>query len=210
MGADKRLGDRNDDRVRESQGDGGNDLDTRSESDNQLGVEGIQNVGYEGVSGSDYLNGDHTARKLGDIQHVQKSDFGRANPCAGADNLRVRGDFDCTRSLEEGCLVGVHSSVSCRNSVISRSKSTGSGRGGDLVLDDEVPNLLQIAGAKTNPMLPLACGTRTRLSNSGYSLRIKDDVRRTMAFLPMETVPLPQRAMQIWCIRLDPTLQNRP
>ena len=109
-GVDEGVGNQNDDWVRESQGDGSNGLDTRKESVSRPGVRDIQNVRGKAISRVEDLHGGHTVREWGNIRHVQKSGFGRANLGTGGDNLHVRDDFNCvhsdicggTRSLEGG------------------------------------------------------------------------------------------------------------
>ena len=147
------MGNGNDGRVRESQGDGGDGFDTGQESVDQLGVGDIQNVGGEGVSGVEDLNDSHTVCERGDVQHVQERGFGWADPGTSGDDLHVGDNFDGspgnlggdTQSLEEGCFSGLHPGVSGRDNDISRGKGTCPSGGSYFVLNNEIPDVLQIA-----------------------------------------------------------------
>ena len=134
-------------------------LGTRQESVNRLGVGDIQNVVGDrgGVSGVEDLNGGHTVRERGDIQHVRTR--------GGTSEGKILVPAVTTFAPEAVSIVllailmtmpkvwkvsGFHSS---RNSGISR-KSTGPSRGGNLVLDDEAPHVLQIARSEDESDAP--------------------------------------------------------
>jgi hypothetical protein len=134
------------------QRDGGNGSDTGHEGVNQDLLFNVQDGGAEDVAVREDLNDLHTVVERRDVQHVQQGGLGGSDLGTGGDDLNVVDDFDGTsgnlgrdgQGLEERGLSGFHTSVTGGDVDIDGGDGSGSGRGGDLVGNDDLSDLLQV------------------------------------------------------------------
>ena len=146
------MSDGDESRVLESEGDGGNGLDTGKEAVDEVVFINIQDRGFEHVALVKNLDHGHTVRERRNVQHVQEGCLGRSNTGTGDDDALVGNDFNGTTSdlggdtegLEEGRLAGFHSGVTCGHSDILGGESTSPSGSSDLVGGKEVTDVFQI------------------------------------------------------------------
>jgi hypothetical protein len=163
---DKRVSDGDEGGVVESQRDGGNRLDATHEAINELRLINIKNIRRERVSLVVDLYHGHTVRERRDIQHVQERRLGRPDTRTSSDDLDVGHNFNGTtrdlggdtEGLEEGRFAGLHSGVARRDNDVLGCERTRTGRGGDLVGDDNVPDFLEILGGEDESNVALDVG----------------------------------------------------
>ncbi len=150
--------------VVESQGDGGNSLDSGDKMVNERLLVNVKNRRREGISVIEDLDDSHSVCQREDVQHVEKYGLGCADTCTNDNNLDVGDDFDGitrggdTKSLEEGRLSGLHTSVSSGNSHVLGCECSSMSWGCDLVGGDEVTELFEVAGREDESMFPLIWG----------------------------------------------------
>jgi hypothetical protein len=151
---DKGVDDRGDGGDADGEGDGGDGADARGE----LGEEGaLLNVedrrGEDGAVVVDLDDG-HTVGEGRDVEHVEQRRLGGTDLVAGRHDLDVVDDLDGTtrdlgrdtERLEEGRLSGLHAGVAGRDEHVVGRDGAGTGRGGDLVRDDDLADVLEVTG----------------------------------------------------------------
>ena len=152
VGIDERMRDRDNGRVRECERNAGNRLDTRQEPVDQLALLNVEHVRREDVATVVDHGHSHTVRERRNVEHVEQRRLGRSDPSPLYDDLDVRHDFNRTTGnlggdlerLEEGCLSGFHTRVSCRDDDIYRGDGTCTRGGFDFVGDDNLAHVLEV------------------------------------------------------------------
>ena len=102
------------------------------------------------------------------VHHVQEGSLGGSNSSSSGNDLNVGDDLDGTPSnlggdgegLEEGGLSGLHSGVSSRDPNVDGSEGSSSSRGGDLVGEDVLSNLLKVSGGEDESDVSLDVGEK--------------------------------------------------
>jgi hypothetical protein len=155
--------------VLESKGDASNGLDTSHEPFDKLALIDIQNVWGEGRSIVIDHRYRHTVCERRDVQHVQEGSFGWSDLGTSNDDFDVRHDFDRTtgnlggdlESLEERGLSGFHTSVTSGHSDVYGGNGTSTGRGLDLVGDNDLAHILEVTRGEDEANVALNVGEET-------------------------------------------------
>lgn len=153
----------------QSQRDGGNGGDGRSQSLEELLLTNVENTGREGLALVVDLGDAHTVGEGGDVEHVEEGGLGGADLGLSLDELEIGGDFNGTtgnlggdtEGLEEGGLAGFHTSVASGDPDIDGGDGTSTGRGGDLVGEDDVSDLLEVTVGEDETNVALDVGEET-------------------------------------------------
>ena len=166
---DKAVHDRRESRVVGSQGDAGNGVDGRGEGLEELGLLDVKHIAGEGLTVVVDLLNSHTVGERRDVEQVKEGGLGGSDLGAGLNELEVGGDLNGTtgnlggdtKSLEERGLAGLHASVSGGDVDITGGDGTGTGRGGDTVVKDEVTGLLEVGVGENETDVALDEGEET-------------------------------------------------
>lgn len=156
VGVDERVRNRDDGRVRESERDACNRLDTGHEPADQFVLANVQYMRREGRPVVVDHRDSHAVCEGRNVQHVQEGGLGWTDSGPGMDDLDVLSDFDGTTGdlgrdrerLEEGCLSRFHTRVSGRDRDVYGSNGTSTSGGLYLVGDDDFANFLEVTGGK--------------------------------------------------------------
>ena len=146
------MGNRGKGRVVESERDGRDRLDTGEELLDEGRLLNVEDLGLEDLSGIVDLDDLHSVRERTDSEHVEEGGLRRSDAGSGEDEVDVGDDLDrSTRDLggdverlEERRLSGLHAGVTSRDEDIVGRVRSSLGRGGDLVGEDDVANLLEV------------------------------------------------------------------
>ena len=149
---DQRVTDRGDGRETGGQGDGSDLLDSGQESVEEDRLLNVEDLGREDVSLGEDLLDNHSVGERRDVEHVQQGSLGGSDLDTSLEDLDVVDDFNGTtgnlgrdlQGLEERGLTGLHTSVTGGDVNVVGGNGTGSGRGSDLVGDDDLSDLLQV------------------------------------------------------------------
>jgi hypothetical protein len=149
---DQRVTDRGDGRETGGQGDGSDLLDSGQESVEEDRLLNVEDLGGEDVSLGEDLLDNHSVGERRDVEHVQQGSLGGSDLDTSLEDLDVVDDFNGTtgnlgrdlQGLEERGLTGLHTSVTGGDVDVVGSNGTGSGRGSDLVGDNDLSDLLQV------------------------------------------------------------------
>jgi len=136
----------------DGQGDGGNGVDARAESFEELALLNVQNIRCESLTLVVDLSNAHTVREGRDVQHVEKGGLRWTDTGTSLTDLDVGGDFNGTtgnlgwdtKSLEERGLSWFHTSVSSWNVDIARSDGTSTGWSSDTVGENLLTSGLEV------------------------------------------------------------------
>jgi hypothetical protein len=153
----------------QSQRDGGNGVDSRRQSLEELLLTNVEDAGGEALTLVVDLRNAHSVGERRDVEHVQESGLGGTDLGAGLNELEISGDFNGTtgnlggdtEGLEERGLSGLHTGVSGRDVDIGGSESTGTSRSSDLVGEDNVTNLLEVLVGEDETDVTLDMGKET-------------------------------------------------
>lgn len=153
------------DRERDA-GDGG---DGARQSTEELLLTNVQDLGGEALAVIVDLGDAHSVGEGRDVEHVEQRSLGGADLAAGLDELKIGRDLDGTtgnlggdtEGLEEGGLAGLHTSVPGRNPDVGRGHGTSTSRGGDLIGEDLVTDLLQVGVGEDETDVALDMGKET-------------------------------------------------
>jgi hypothetical protein len=149
--------------VAQGEGDAGNGGNSTRERLQELLLTNVENIGGEGLALVVDLSDTHAVGEGRNVQQVEESGLGRTDLGAGLDELEIGGDFNGTtgnlggdtEGLEGRGLTGLHTGVSSRDPDVGGSEGTSTGRGGDLVGEDLVTDLLQVGVGKDETNIAL-------------------------------------------------------
>ncbi|KAH3666860.1 hypothetical protein OGAPHI_003309 [Ogataea philodendri] len=138
--------------VARSKGDLGDGGDGRHEVLDQLVIGDVQDGRWEHLAIVVNLNNSQTVGERRDVQHVQQRSLGRSDLLVLGQDLNVGGNFNGTsgnlgwntQSLEERGLTWLHTGVTSWDVNVSWSNGTGSGWSGNLVVQDDVSDRLEV------------------------------------------------------------------
>jgi hypothetical protein len=153
VGIDHRMHDRWQGREVESERDGGNRGDGAGKGLEQLALLNVENGRLKCLAIIVDLRNSHTVGEGRDVEHVQQGGFGSTDLGAGRDELEIGGDFNGTtgnlgrdtKGLEEGCLAGLHASVSSRHPHIGGSNGSSTSGSCHPVAQNLVADRLQVS-----------------------------------------------------------------
>ena len=142
-----------------SEGDGRDGLDTGHEGVQQGRLFNVQHRGREDRTVVVDLSDGHSVGERRDVEHVQQCRLGLSDSITGLEQVNVIDDLDGPPSdlggdiegLEERCLARFHTGVSGGDVDVVGRKSTCPGRSGDLVLQDGIPDLLEVPRSEHEP-----------------------------------------------------------
>ena len=149
---DEAVRHRSDRRVLDGQREGGNPGDAGHELGPEVSLGDVEDGRVEDGAGVVNLLDDQTVGEGGDVQHVEESGLGHADPLAGLDQVDVLNDFNGTlgdlggdvQRLEEGGLLGTEAGVLGRDSDVQGSESSGPSGGTDLVGQEHVSDAHEV------------------------------------------------------------------
>jgi hypothetical protein len=156
-------------RVVGSQGDAGDGGDGRGESLKKLRLLDVKNIAGKGLTVVVDLSNSHTVGERRDVKQVKEGGLGGSDLGASLNELEVGGDLNGTtgnlggdtKSLEERGLAGLHAGVSGGDVDITRGDGTGTGRGGDTVVEDEGADVLEVLVGENEANVALDEGKET-------------------------------------------------
>lgn len=158
----------------DSQRDGGNGVDDRLQSSQELLLTNVEDVGSKGLALVVDLRNAHTVGEGRDVEHVEQGSLGGADLATSLNELEIGGDFNGTtgnlggdtEGLEEGGLAGLHTGVSSGNPDIGGSESTGTSGSSNLVGKDDITNLLEVVVGEDETDVALDEGQETLVLRS--------------------------------------------
>lgn len=132
--------------------DASNLLDGAQEDLDEVVLVDVENIVVETLAIIVDLGDGHSVGEGGDVQHVEEGGLGRSDLSTSRDELQVGDNLNGTtgnlggdtESLEEGGLAGLHTGVSGGNVDIGGGDGTSTGRGGDTVVKNDTPDLLEV------------------------------------------------------------------
>ena len=153
----------------QGEGDAGNGGDGAGQRLEELLLANVENLGREGLALVVDLGDAHAVGEGRDVKHVEEGGLGRTDLGAGLDELKIGGNFNGTtgnlggdtEGLEERGLTRLHTGVSSGNPDVGRGEGTSTGRGGDLVGEDLVTDLLQVGVGEDETNVALDEGQET-------------------------------------------------
>lgn len=146
--------------------DGGDGLDRGEELVDEGLLVDVEHLGSEDGSVVEDLDDRHTVRERRDVEHVQEGGLGGSDSGSGGDDLDVGDNLDGSSGnlgrdrerLEEGGLSGLHAGVTSGDPDVLGGERSSSGGGGDLVVEDDLSDLLEVSRGEDESNVSLDVG----------------------------------------------------